>query len=167
MTGNSENDSSGGRVNNNWLTLVYSTIGNQLAISNYDGLNGTDDAPNAIAVRGNSFWVCGYTEGTANSQKNSADLKYGLYVGVNEITDLSSSSIYPNPFQQSATISVENSGNNEYKLLIMDMTGSIVAEKSFNGKSTEINRGTLAAGMYQYSISRKSNIISRGKFIFN
>lgn len=167
VTGTSENDSSGGRINQNWLTLVYSTLGNQLAISNYDGPNGTDDAPNAIAVRGNSFWVCGYTEGTANSQKNSADLKYGLYVGVNEIADLNSSSIYPNPFQQNATISVENSGNHEYKLLIMDMAGSIVAQKSFIGKQTEITRGTLAAGMYQYSISGTNNIISRGKFIIN
>ena len=49
----------------------------------------------------------------------------------------------------------------------MDMTGSIVAQKSFIGKQTEITRGTLAAGMYQYSISGTSNIISRGKFIIN
>ncbi len=167
VTGTSENDSSAGRINQNLLTIVYTAQGNQQAISNYDGPNGTDDAPSAIAIHGNSFWVCGYVEGTSNSQKNSADLKYGLIVGVNEVAGLLSSSIFPNPFQQNATITLQNSDNSEHTLRIMDMAGAIVSEKIFHGEQIDITRGSLAAGMYQYSISGNKNILSRGKFIIN
>lgn len=167
VTGTSENDSSGGRINKNWLTIVYGTAGNQLAVANYDGPNGTDDAPNAIAIRGNSFWVCGYTEGTNNSQRNNTDLRYNLLVGINEIAGLEKSTVYPNPFNRSAIISLENGSSEEHSLIITDITGAIVSSSTFNGNKTEINKGSLAAGIYQYSVSEKSVVISRGKFIIN
>lgn len=167
VTGTSENDSSGGRINKNWLTLVYSTAGAQLDISNYDGPNGTDDSPNAIAIRGNSFWICGYTEGTNNSQRDNSVLRYDLIVGVNEIPGMQTSSVYPNPFTQNATISLENAGNEKHTLVITDIAGAIVSESNFFGNTTDINKGTLGAGIYQYSISVKSTVISRGKFVIN
>lgn len=167
VTGTSENDSSAGRINKNWLTLVYGTAGTQLAISNYDGPNGTDDSPNALAIRGNSFWVCGYTEGINNSQRNNTVLRYDLIVGINELAGLHQSTVYPNPFTQNATISIENAGTVEHNLVITDIAGAIVAAHNFSGNTTEINRGTLAAGIYHYSVSEKSKVIARGKFVIN
>lgn len=167
VTGTTENDSSAGRINQNWLTLVYDSQGSQLGIANYDGPNGTDDAPNAIAIRGNSFWVCGYVEGTGNEQKNNADLKYNLITGINEVSAFNNSSVFPNPFNRTATIKILNSTNSNHTLVITDITGSVVSEKSFNGNSVEIVKGNLAVGMYQYNITGNSGIVSRGKFIIN
>ncbi|MBK8362400.1 MAG: T9SS type A sorting domain-containing protein [Bacteroidetes bacterium] len=167
VIGTSENDSSGGRINKNWLTLVYSTSGSQLAISNYDGPNGTDDSPNGLAIRGSSLWVCGYTEGTNNSQRNNTVVRYDSLISVNELAGLKSSIVYPNPFNQSATISIENESSEKYSLVITDIAGAIVSEISFFGNKTEIHKGNLAAGIYQYSISAKSTVVSRGKFVIN
>ena len=86
-------------------------------------------------------------------------------VGINEVSGLLTSSVFPNPFTQTACISLESSGSEKHSLIITDIAGAVVADGSFYGNKVEINRGSLAAGIYQYNISVTSNSISRGKFI--
>lgn len=168
VTGTSENDSSAGRINQNWLTLFYDTQGNQLAIANHDGPNATDDAPNSIVLRGNSTWICGYVEGVSNAQKDNANLRYDLTaVGVKENSNLTESTVYPNPFNRHTTITLKNFNTKQKEIKISDLAGAIVAMKTFNGNSIEIQKENLASGMYQYSITENSTVISRGKFIIN
>ena len=63
--------------------------------------------------------------------------------------------------------SIENESSEKYSLVITDIAGAIVSEISFFGNKTEIHKGNLAAGIYQYSISAKSTVVSRGKFVIN
>lgn len=75
--------------------------------------------------------------------------------------------IYPNPFINSTTLELPNfSDNAHYELRIYDMMGREVMyiPDIQNGKNT-INRGSLLAGMYFYSLNDTKNIIGSGKLI--
>lgn len=168
VTGTTENDTIAGRVNQNWLTILYDTNGNLVFTANFDGPNGTDDAPNGLAVHGSSLWVCGYAEGSSSNQKDNAILKYDLLVGVKEVSQQIGSTIYPNPFHSTSKIVLQNTGaNSNHNLRITDLTGAVVKEFNFTGNSFDLNAGEMAAGLYQYQIINSGSVISRGKFVIN
>jgi uncharacterized delta-60 repeat protein len=166
VTGTTENDTIAGRTNQNWLTVLYDDQGQLLMSSNIDGPNATDDAPDAIAIRGNSLWVCGYVEGTNNSQKDNAVLRYNITIGVKENSILSASNAYPNPFSSSTRISLSSQAMNQlHAIQVTDVTGALISQSEFTGNEYTFSKGNLAAGMYQYSILEKGQVIARGKLI--
>ena len=168
VTGVSKNDTSAGRTNQNWLTLFYDGQGSRLMISNYDGPNATDDAPNALAIRGLYLWVCGYVEGINNSQKDNAVLQYNLNVSVDQISSLKNSVAFPNPFSSQTKIKLSEGNLNTFKTIeISDITGSLVRKINFSGNDVNVDRDKLTSGMYFYSVKESAIEISHGKLIIN
>jgi uncharacterized delta-60 repeat protein len=169
VTGTTENDTSGGRVNKNWITLGYNDQGNQIFISNFDGPNATDDSPNAIVLRGNVMWVCGNTEGTLNEQKDLTVNNYNLPSGATGLPAAGRVLVYPNPFSTECTIRVPDEGKGSRgSLEVFDLLGKSVAQpQAFIGGSAIFRKGNLAPGLYQFRITFDDQSSLQGKFIIN
>lgn len=80
-------------------------------------------------------------------------------------------SIYPNPFNRSATLALNNyislgPGDQKPELLILDVFGKEVLKKEINNPQTEIERSNFPDGLYFYTVSFKNKITS-GKFLVN
>lgn len=169
VTGYSENDSAGGRKNQNWVTLRYNDQGVQTMYENFDGPNATDDQPNAMAIRGSKLWVAGYAEGSNNNQKDLTTVTYDILTDVRYPSLASAqASIYPNPGSGIFHISwaKDEFGNNP-AIRITDVPGQVVMEqKGLPGGVNRIDASALNPGVYVYSISSKDGaVVASGTFI--
>ncbi|MBI4930392.1 MAG: T9SS type A sorting domain-containing protein [Bacteroidetes bacterium] len=87
-------------------------------------------------------------------------------VSVNSPDNSFSHSVYPNPFSNSAIISLPNIQGNNYDFVMYDMLGNAVMKKeNSSSNSIVIDRNNLPAGIYNYKITLRStsNIIATGK----
>ena len=84
--------------------------------------------------------------------------------GVNELDNYNLLSIYPNPFTERTLITFDNPNNEEYKMIISDITGKIVMGiDEIYENTVEIHRNNLSAGVYIVElIGRK---LFKGKLI--
>ncbi len=168
VTGYTENDTLNNKTNRNWITLLYDAQGVQLMSANFDGPNAGDDAANSMALRGSSLWVCGYVDGLNFTQKDNAVLRYNVIVGINETANSIGSLAFPNPFSdQSQIVLSGNVTKLNHTISIYNVMGSLVCAAEFVGDKTTIAKNNLATGVYQYTISEESNVVSRGKLIIN
>lgn len=77
------------------------------------------------------------------------------------------STLYPNPTSNSATIDFENPTNSTFSLQVFDITGRTVIEQTnIRTNRTQLNTQNLPPGIYQYLlISEKERRQSFGKFV--
>lgn len=76
------------------------------------------------------------------------------------------STLYPNPSTNSATIEFENPTNANFSLQVFDITGRTVIEQNIKTNRTQLNTQHLPPGIYQYRlISQKERRQSFGKFV--
>ena len=74
--------------------------------------------------------------------------------------------IAPNPFEQSATITLSCSLNLTNAFVsITDMTGKIVKQIPVNGRETSIQKGELTSGVYGYQVFNAGVNIANGRLI--
>ena len=99
---------------------------------------------------------------TVNQQRRDfADFQiYSNTVGTENVTI--NSSLYPNPFNNSCIITVENEGN--YTFNLFNLKGQKVRELTFNSNLT-LNKDELNEGMYFYTISNDKNNLKTGKLV--
>ncbi len=84
----------------------------------------------------------------------------------NEENNLEKVLIYPNPFNSTATIKLENASlNNPYELFIYNSLGVVVMSKSITSNFTEINSNEMPNGIYFYNIIDSENRIISGTLI--
>ena len=104
----------------------------------------------------------------------ASDIELGLfvlspiYVGINESAlENPKVTIYPNPFNETATLRITNLGElrmKEVELTIYDMIGKQVHPSIIrNSDSFVIRRGNLPAGIYFYQLLNENEIIATGK----
>jgi uncharacterized delta-60 repeat protein len=169
VTGMSEHDSSGGKMNANWLTIGYDASGAQVFISNIDGPNATDDVANALDIGGFTMWVAGYTEGTGTHSRDFTVYNYNLITDINESNQYNSANVYPNPFNNECVITINDlKSNSQSYLEIYDMLGKAVTlPQAFEGNSVHVQRGNLAQGIYEYRVRTNSSTLAIGKLIIN
>ncbi len=170
ITGVIDNDTTGGKVNQNWITLGYSDQGQLIFSSNVDGPNTADDSPKALVINGNDMWVCGYTDGTGSNQKDLTVVNYSLIgVGIKAVNPTVSANVFPNPFNNECSISLkQHSIGSAVLLTVYDMLGNQVARELPVYESTfRLQKGNLSAGIYEYRITEGSNSIANGKLIIN
>lgn len=77
-------------------------------------------------------------------------------------------SIYPNPFNKTATIKInENFKNKSLEFIMCNLLGSEVQRQQFTTTEKEyvIGRGNLSEGMYLYKLTGNNEIIGTGKLI--
>jgi hypothetical protein len=84
------------------------------------------------------------------------------FIGVEEIKG-DQFSIYPNPAVQSVSINSTIAWNNA-RLCIINATGSLVMNKTINGKVQQIDVSELASGVYHVQIF-DNGLLSQKKFI--
>lgn len=72
--------------------------------------------------------------------------------------------IYPNPFNETATLEIRDNKIKDCKLKIYDIFGKIVFQSEIKTPKSEIHLD-LPAGMYFYSLIDKQQIIGNGKII--
>ncbi len=73
--------------------------------------------------------------------------------------------IFPSPFNQSATLIMTGTGNLEQEMKIFDMLGKEVRNVKFSGQELKLDRGSMMDGIYLYKIISKDQVIAAGKFI--
>jgi hypothetical protein len=141
----------------------------QTCYSNFDGPAQNDDIPKQIIIRGAYIWVCGYSEGQNNNQKDLTLVSYDICgpVGISDPASQITSNVYPNPFTDVCRISVNAAGENA-TFQLFDMVGKAVTQQTaIKGNEYILNKGSLAKGIYQYKISTNKSGFNTGTIIVN
>ena len=101
----------------------------------------------------------------ANGDVNTIDwLKTPVYVGVNEVKNASTISLYPNP--AATTITIETVSTNNSTIAILDVTGKMVKELKFTANKITISVTDLDNGIYFYNIyDVNGNVTNTNKFV--
>lgn len=158
---------------------VYWMVNGAVDINDHSVFNGTIISQGAISlytgvtVNGKIFTGVGELE--TNSISGAAEIPSDCETVVGGPTsvagDLTSGlnksvKIYPNPFQNSATIEIyDSSPMNTSELRIYNLAGVEVMSKIINHQSTNINTNNLPSGMYFYRVIGSDKTISTGKII--
>jgi hypothetical protein len=83
-------------------------------------------------------------------------------VGISEYELLSQINIYPNPFSENLIIEMKSA--EPVELILYDVTSRRLIQQLFI-KSTRINTGQLAQGIYLYEVRNQRGVIKTGKVI--
>jgi uncharacterized delta-60 repeat protein len=166
VTGYSKNDTLGGRTNIDWVTIRYDSLGLQSQIHIFDGALGGDDEPNAMALRGSTLWVTGFSIGNGNNQKDVTTIRFDLS---NDVPFVPMSNdfvkIYPNPFTDQATLEFNPKNISSRSVMIFDILGNLVHSVETDQNKVILNKESFSPGMYFFRISESSEILNTGKFI--
>ena len=93
-------------------------------------------------------------------------LKFTPEVGIEENNFLSSTTLSPNPFHETATLTINTNKFEDGTIEIKNILGAIVQPpKHFTGNKITLQRNNLPAGIYFYTITLKENIMLHGKSI--
>ncbi len=92
-----------------------------------------------------------------------------LSVGIVDVENNSSTSVFPNPFQNEIFVNFTSENSQTTSLKIYSMEGKLLQSKSFmsaNGSNqVTINAGDLSSGMYQYVLSNEDSTVASGKLV--
>jgi hypothetical protein len=99
---------------------------------------------------------------------NSNDFSIVMITGINESIDEKSMSVYPNPMNESATISFANPDSKSYRLVLFNNLG-LAVRKLNNTKSDKFyfKRNDLPAGLYYFRILEENSIRGSGKIVID
>lgn len=85
---------------------------------------------------------------------------------INEYNQLERTTIYPNPFIQSTTIKFNNKTADLYTFIMYDALGNKVKViPNINKDELIVERDNLASGIYFFSLSSNSVVVTNGKLI--
>jgi hypothetical protein len=83
-----------------------------------------------------------------------------------EVTEQNKISVYPNPFTNSTTISINNSLSTNHDLELDDITGQKLKQLEFTGNTYTLSAEGLAKGMYFIRVTDKDkNVIGTSKIV--
>ncbi len=106
----------------------------------------------------NEVWVNSFGDG----------LRMGnlISTGVNEIIDNGEARVYPNPNNGGFTVSLKNYAGDKTNLEVYNLLGEKVYTSGLTAKSTQVNMGGQASGIYLYKVINQANgIIGEGKIV--
>jgi len=98
---------------------------------------------------------------STNKTLNTID--YTLSVSNVALTDVTIT-LQPNPFNQYTTIKVDGA-EGPYQLNVYDMLGRVVKNHTASGNIFNVDRGTMAAGVYMYEVTHNGTVIGKGKMV--
>lgn len=149
---------------------VYWKIEGAVSINNYSIFNGTIISNNgALGALNTGVVINGRaltTTGAITTTAMTATMPPGcLTTGVNENTN-EKISIYPNPFNTSITINIDNGSQIENcELTMYNVLGVEVMNIKITKEVTIIETNNLASGIYIYKIVGNNKTIQTGKLI--
>ena len=103
-----------------------------------------------------------YNQGVAtNTTLNTIDVS----LSVNNLTLTDAAiTLQPNPFKDYTTIQITGA-EAPYQMKIYDLLGNLVNTVVAEQNTFNVDRGTLAAGMYLYEVYQQGKIIGKGKMV--
>jgi hypothetical protein len=91
-----------------------------------------------------------------------------VITSINEITQNNSVSVFPNPMNESATvtINVPVSKNDALTFTLYDILGNEVLKmNNISTKQFNLERGTLTNGVYMYEMLKSGDVLKKGKIV--
>ncbi len=73
--------------------------------------------------------------------------------------------IYPNPFQETARIEIEENTYNNLIFNVLDLNGKIIRSEKFKDTSLDFERKNLSEGFYIYQINSAEKVVQTGKIV--
>lgn len=93
-------------------------------------------------------------------------ITFPLHIGINEIKNTNTLSIYPNPFRKSSTVKFNNPNKLNYTLTLYTSYGQLVRTiNTILDDKIEIERSELANGIYYLKLESKNQIPLTGKLV--
>lgn len=146
---------------NQYWTYVHANISGNTVIQQKTHINFNSQLTNFITV------MSGPIIGQPSSTKTESP---GFCVndflsGVNETDQQKVISIFPNPFSETAIISVSNAEflSSDLKMKLYDVYGRLIANVKLTTQNTQFAKGLFSAGMYFYKVEKKNKILQTGK----
>lgn len=126
------------------------------------------DGASIIQTSDSGFAITGSWLGSITKEMLMVKLdNYGT-VATNEVQIVPAYNLFPNPFNQTATLQFENLQNEEYILSIFDIHGRMLrAITNISSNNIEIERNNLNSGLYFFQLRTDKEIRAMGKFILN
>lgn len=147
----------------NFVTLKYDSLGNQVWISRYKNTLYSNDDANSICVdKSGAVYVSGTT--TETNSSGILTIKYSNAVGIQELTNNAHHivSAYPNPVSNDLNISLDKNSPENYSIEIINGLGQIVLKTNYTNK---INVSDLPKGFYVLKLSTNNIYADSFKFI--
>ncbi len=132
------------------------------------GNNGAVSLKKGVIMEGRAFTTTGTL--TTDSVKVTAITTACMATGITSINveKANTVSIYPNPFNESTNILLNDlSQMNKAELKMYNVLGEIVVSKTLTEKLTSIETANLTSGIYVYKIFVSNMIIQSGRLISN
>lgn len=125
--------------------------------------NGAVDLTTGVQLDGRAFTTTG---NLATAAVNVIMTAGCLTLSVGETVANNLVSIYPNPFQLSITVELDNSIYlNNCQMQIFNALGAVVLTAPMVAQSNTINTSTLAPGAYFYTVTNDNGTIQTGRLI--
>jgi hypothetical protein len=107
-----------------------------------------------------------YTDANGCTSMDSSDITIDLCLGLNE-TETVAVSVYPNPMNQSAVITISNAAVlTDASFALYNVNGEMVrAISNIASHTVTMEREGLASGVYFYTLVNKGTVIGSGKII--
>ena len=130
------------------------------------------DSVNAIVATGAAQWKTmkqGYTEWETTYAAQVFQHECGAIVStdVSDAEQENLSTIYPNPFSNSATLEITNPSQNFVgcDLRLFDILGKEIRKQEIKSEKTEIQKGDLPNGIYFYQVKNSKEVFASGKLV--
>ncbi len=155
--------------NYDFVTLKYSSTGNQDTTLTYNGPGNDSDIPSTMIVNNNIVYVTGGSNGIT-SQRDIATIQYFIQPVSIKSFDLASGeiNIYPNPFSDFTIVDLSaiNGENYSVNITVTDMMGRLMLKSSNNNQRIiKIQKENMAAGIYMLDIFLDEKNSSHHKII--
>jgi glucose/arabinose dehydrogenase len=93
-------------------------------------------------------------------------INFPAYTGINTIKNITTASVYPNPFSQTTTVAFENPNHHNYVLTLYNMFGQIIQTiPNITTNKVIVEKENLSAGFYIFQLSTQNKIQAVGKLI--
>jgi hypothetical protein len=132
------------------------------------GNNGAVSLKKGVSIDGRAFTTTGTI--TTDSVKVTAITTACMATGISSLNAANANvvSIYPNPFNESTNILLNDlSQMNKAELKMYNVLGEVVVRKILTEKLTSIETSNLTSGIYVYKIFVSNTIIQSGRLISN
>ena len=126
----------------------------------------TGDSIQVTPSVGNWYWVTG-TDSNQCKNTDSILVEIDTCTSIEEIKQIITSSVYPNPFNSTALISINATNTEDKWVTIYDISGKVVIENiRMSNNQLELRPTQFNRGIYFYTIQYENKLIARGKFIY-
>lgn len=131
--------------------------------------NGAIDLKSNVSLEGRALTTDGAVTSAAITANGTMIPGICTPLGINSFDEtVDFINIYPNPFNTSATFTINNQSKiNVAELIIYNVFGNEVIHTKITKQANTINTSNLAAGFYFYKITSNNKLIQTGKLISN